>query len=74
MALAHSEEVMKNSNEDISDDSITMNRCVKRNLGVMNADVVLIQPFPNIVYGKRVHILPFDDEVEGLTGYGAYFI
>ena len=23
---------------------------------------------PNITYGKRVHVLPIDDTVEGLTG------
>lgn len=28
-----------------------------------------IQPCPDVKYAKRVHILPIDDTVEGLTGY-----
>ena len=30
--------------------------------------VCSINAFPEIKYGKRVHVLPFDDSVEGLTG------
>lgn len=31
-------------------------------------DVVAIQPCPEVKYGKRIHVLPIDDTVEGLTG------
>lgn len=27
-----------------------------------------IQPCPDVKYGKRIHVLPIDDTVEGLTG------
>jgi len=27
-----------------------------------------VQPCPDVKYGKRMHILPIDDTVEGLTG------
>jgi len=27
-----------------------------------------IQACPDIKYGKRIHVLPIDDTVEGLTG------
>ena len=28
-----------------------------------------VQPCPDVKYGKRIHVLPIDDTVEGLTGY-----
>ena len=31
-------------------------------------DIVAIQSCPDVKYGKRVHVLPIDDSVEGLTG------
>ena len=31
-------------------------------------DVVAIQSCPDVKYGKRVHVLPIDDSVEGLSG------
>ena len=27
-----------------------------------------VQPCPDIKYGKRIHVLPIDDTIEGLTG------
>ena len=27
-----------------------------------------IQPCPDVKYGKRIHVLPIDDTVEGLAG------
>ena len=27
-----------------------------------------VQPCPDVRYGKRIHVLPIDDTVEGLTG------
>ena len=45
-----------------------MNRVVRNNLRVRLGDVVAIQSCPDVKYGKRVHVLPIDDSVEGLTG------
>ena len=28
-----------------------------------------VQPCPDVKYGKRIHVLPVDDTVEGLTGF-----
>lgn len=56
------------SDDTCPDDRIRMNRVVRNNLRVRLADVVSIQPCPDVKYGSRVHILPFDDSVEGLTG------
>ncbi|CAH3116937.1 unnamed protein product [Pocillopora meandrina] len=56
------------SDDTISDDKIRMNRVVRRNLRVRLGDIVSVQACPDVKYGKRIHVLPFDDTVEGLTG------
>jgi len=72
------------SDDTVTDDKIRMNRVVRNNLRVslgiskpvqMNkitqvrlGDIVAIQSCPDVKYGKRVHVLPIDDSVEGLTG------
>ena len=56
------------SDENCPDEKIRMNRVVRNNLRVRLADVVMIQSCPGVKYGKRIHILPIDDTVEGLTG------
>lgn len=37
------------------------------NVYVLNV-LVSIQPCPDVKYGKRIHVLPIDDTVEGITG------
>lgn len=41
---------------------------VRNNLRVRLGDVLTLHPCPDIKYGKRIHVLPIDDTVEGLTG------
>lgn len=41
---------------------------VRNNLRIRLGDIVSIHPCPDIKYGKRIHVLPIDDTVEGLTG------
>lgn len=55
------------SDEKCPNDKILMNRVVRNNLRVRLGDVVSIQSCPDVQYGKRVHILPIDDTVEGLV-------
>ncbi|CAL9156553.1 unnamed protein product [Musa hybrid cultivar] len=47
---------------------IRMNKVVRSNLRVRLGDVVSVHQCPNVKYGKRVHILPIDDTIEGVTG------
>lgn len=56
------------ADDKCGEDKILMNRVVRNNLRVRLGDVVSIQSCPDVQYGKRVHILPIDDTVEGLTG------
>ncbi|CAG0887859.1 unnamed protein product [Cyprideis torosa] len=56
------------SDDTISNEKVRMNRVLRNNLQVRLGDVVSIQPCPDMKYGKRIHVLPIDDTVEGLTG------
>ncbi|KAM0856610.1 hypothetical protein ACQ4PT_049009 [Festuca glaucescens] len=47
---------------------VRMNKTVRKNLRVRLGGVVSIHQCPDVKYGKRVHILPIDDTVEGITG------
>lgn len=52
----------------LPNEKIRMNRVVRNNLRVRLGDIVNIQPCPEVKYGKRIHVLPIDDTVQGLTG------
>eukprot|EP00696_Hemimastix_kukwesjijk_P008821 gnl/Hemi2/21147_TR7010_c0_g1_i1.p1 gnl/Hemi2/21147_TR7010_c0_g1~~gnl/Hemi2/21147_TR7010_c0_g1_i1.p1 ORF type:complete len:790 (-),score=344.96 gnl/Hemi2/21147_TR7010_c0_g1_i1:268-2637(-) len=57
----------------LADDScdagkIRMNRTVRNNLRVRLGDVVSVHQCQDVKYGKRIHVLPIDDTIEGLTG------
>jgi len=56
------------SDDDCPNEKIRMNRVVRNNLRLRMGDVVSIHPCPDVPYGKRIHVLPIDDTVEGLTG------
>ncbi|VDO46886.1 unnamed protein product [Haemonchus placei] len=56
------------ADDNCPNDKIRMNRVVRHNLRVRLGDVVSVTAAPNIGYGRRVHVLPIDDTVEGLTG------
>ena len=54
--------------DSCSNEKVRMNRCVRNNLRVRLGDIISVQPCPDVKYGKRIHVLPIDDTVEGLTG------
>jgi len=54
--------------DELPDDKIRMNKVVRNNLRVRFGDVVQVHPCPDIPNGNRVHILPLDDTIEGVTG------
>ena len=47
---------------------IGMNKVVRLNLRVRIADMVSVHECPNVYDGEKVHVLPLDDTVDGLTG------
>ena len=53
---------------ELEDGKIRLNKIVRKNLKVRLGDLVSIHPVPDIPYGKRVHILPIDDTIQGISG------
>ena len=56
------------ADETCDDASVRMNKVVRKNLRVRLADVVTVTSCGDVPYGKRIHILPLDDTIEGVTG------
>ncbi|TYZ60513.1 hypothetical protein PybrP1_009291 [[Pythium] brassicae (nom. inval.)] len=54
--------------ETVEDASVRMNKVVRKNLRVRLGDVVSITTCGDVPYGKRIHVLPVDDTIEGVTG------
>merc|ERR1719424_1016222 len=53
---------------DLDDGKIRVNKVVRKNLRCRLGDVVSIHACGDVPYGKRVHVLPLDDTIEGITG------
>lgn len=51
-----------------NDSKIRMNKIIRINLKVRLGDVVSVHQCPDVKYGKRIHVLPLDDTIEGVTG------
>jgi len=56
------------SDEECDVNKIRLNKVVRKNLRIRLGDVVSVHACPDVKYGKRVHVLPFDDSIEGVTG------
>ena len=54
--------------DDVDEGRIQLNKVARNNVSVKWGDHVHVHPCLDIKYGKRVHILPFDDSIEGLSG------
>lgn len=56
------------ADEDTEDASVRINKVVRKNLRVRLGDVVSITATDEVPYCKKVHILPVDDTIEGVSG------
>ncbi|OMO75783.1 hypothetical protein COLO4_25876 [Corchorus olitorius] len=56
------------ADDTCDEEKIRMNKVVRSNLRVRLADVVSVHLCPDVKFAKRVHILPIDDTIEGVTG------
>ncbi|KAG4979871.1 hypothetical protein JHK82_033112 [Glycine max] len=54
--------------ENCEESKIRLNKVLRSNLRVRLGDAVSVHSCPDVKYGKRVHILPIDDTIEGVTG------
>lgn len=53
---------------DLEEGKIRMNKVVRKNLRVKLGDTVSVLECGDVPYGKRIHVLPFDDCLQGITG------
>lgn len=56
------------SDETCEEGKIRMNKVVRNNLRVRLSDIVSVHPCPDVKYGKRIHVLPLEDTIQGLSG------
>ena len=55
--------------DDKTDDTkIRMNKVIRSNLRVKLGDIVSVHNTDEVPYGKAIHVLPFDDTIEGISG------
>jgi len=60
--------VMDDADEGVDEGRIKINKVVRRNIRVHIGDQVTISQCKDIKYGSRIHVLPFADTVESLSG------
>lgn len=56
------------ADENLDDSKIRMNKVVRKNLRVRLGDIISVHACGDVPYGKRIHVLPLDDTIEGITG------
>ncbi|KAI8590089.1 P-loop containing nucleoside triphosphate hydrolase protein [Geranomyces variabilis] len=56
------------SDDSVEPSKIRINKVVRNNLRLRLGDVVSIHSCSEIKYGARIHVLPIDDTIEGITG------
>ncbi|KAI3644208.1 hypothetical protein MP228_010372 [Amoeboaphelidium protococcarum] len=56
------------ADDNMEDNKIRVNKVVRQNLRVRLGDIISVHACTDIKYGTKVHVLPFDDSVEGVTG------
>merc|ERR1719502_1219515 len=56
------------ADDNLDESKVRMNKVVRSNLRVRLGDIVSVHACGDVPYGKRVHVLPIDDTIEGLTG------
>ena len=54
--------------DDVEPTKIKMNRVVRQNLRVKLGDIVTINQIQDMQYASKIHVLPFEDSVEGIQG------
>ncbi|KAL7718631.1 Cell division control protein 48 [Entamoeba marina] len=54
--------------EEIEGGRVRLHRMARYNIRVKLGDVVGLHPIENVPYAERIHVLPIDDTVEGITG------
>ena len=53
---------------DLEDGKIRMNKVIRKNLRVRLGDVVTVKAAADAPNLTRIHVLPMDDTIEGISG------
>merc|ERR1719258_231693 len=56
------------ADEALDEGKIRLNKVVRKNLRVRLGDIISVHACGDVPYGKRIHVLPMDDTIEGITG------
>ena len=59
---------LQEAGDGLDNGKIRMNKCIRKNLKLRLGDMVTILPSENTPNLSKIHILPFDDSVEGISG------
>jgi transitional endoplasmic reticulum ATPase len=59
---------LQETGDELEDGKIRMNKVVRKNLKVRLGDTVIVKPSSNTPNLTKLHILPFDDTIEGISG------
>lgn len=54
--------------DDLEDGKIRLSKCARKNLRVRLGDLVSVHTLESTPYLQRIHVLPFSDCLEGITG------
>lgn len=54
--------------DDTENSTVRMNKVVRKNLRVRLGDLVTVTSCGDVPYAERIHVLPMDDTIEGLSG------
>jgi len=54
--------------DTVDETKIRMNKVIRHNLRVRLGELISVHQCPDVKYGKRIHVLPLDDTIEGLSG------
>jgi hypothetical protein len=56
------------ADDTVAPGKVRMNKCIRKNLKVRLGDLVSVVTCPDVKFGKRIHVLPMADTIEGLQG------
>ena len=55
------------TDDSCDENKIRLNEVMRKNIGVKIGDIITIHPFSDLKFGKRIHVLPFEDSVLNCT-------
>ena len=55
------------TDDSCDENKIRLNEVMRKNIGVKIGDIITIHPFSDLKFGKRIHVLPFEDSILDLS-------